>query len=101
MMVCGEYQRAPEDTLRFVELTGMRPWGSYWDDDLTYSSLVAPESSAPLPAQTRSAWNAHLRVGPRTCSSAGNAWRQSQAPTNPPCIASVCQTDSSAQIHPR
>ena len=24
-MVCGEYQRTPEDTLRFVELTAVRP----------------------------------------------------------------------------
>ena len=32
----------------------MTALGGYWDD-LTYSSLIAPESSAPLPAQTRSA----------------------------------------------
>ena len=25
MMVCGEYQRTREDTLRFAELTGVRP----------------------------------------------------------------------------
>ena len=24
MMVCGEYQRTPEDTLRFAELTAVR-----------------------------------------------------------------------------
>ena len=24
-MVCGEYQRTPEDTLRFAELTAVRP----------------------------------------------------------------------------
>jgi D-arabinose 1-dehydrogenase-like Zn-dependent alcohol dehydrogenase len=25
MMVCGEYQRTPEDILRFAELTAVRP----------------------------------------------------------------------------
>jgi hypothetical protein len=40
MMVCGEYQRTPEDTLRFSELTALRPM------------IAAPTLEKAAPAST-------------------------------------------------